>query len=197
MKDRILQFLEAEKISPAEFADKIGVQRSSMSHILNGRNYPSASFIQKMLEAYPRLNSRWLLIGAGMMNMETPEASQVSNAVGALPTSDRQAGTSQPADINPEFFAGGGTDSLVAGADYHSSPGSDDSFHPQEEDTGSSSKALNPKASPFSPGSGDALKADTVSNLESPLSALLAEEKEPEQVLFFFKDKTFRVYRPS
>jgi transcriptional regulator with XRE-family HTH domain len=65
MKDRITQFLKSEKISPAEFADKINVQRSSVSHVLNGRNYPSASFIQKMLSAYPQLNSRWLLLGEG------------------------------------------------------------------------------------------------------------------------------------
>jgi len=67
MKDRINQFLAHEGISPAEFADKIGVQRSSVSHVLNGRNYPSASFIQKMLGSYKTLNSRWLLLGEGTM----------------------------------------------------------------------------------------------------------------------------------
>jgi transcriptional regulator with XRE-family HTH domain len=67
MKDRITQFLSSEGISPAEFADKIGVQRSSVSHVLNGRNYPSASFIQKMLGSYKSLNPRWLLLGEGLM----------------------------------------------------------------------------------------------------------------------------------
>jgi transcriptional regulator with XRE-family HTH domain len=67
MKDRITQFLEKENISPAEFADKIGVQRSSVSHVLNGRNYPGASFIQKMLSSYRNLNPRWLLLGEGDM----------------------------------------------------------------------------------------------------------------------------------
>jgi len=65
MKDRITQFLKNEGISPAEFADRIGVQRSSVSHVLNGRNYPSASFIQKMLTTYKTLNPRWLLLGEG------------------------------------------------------------------------------------------------------------------------------------
>ena len=78
MKERILKFLESERISPAEFADKIGVQRSSMSHILNGRNYPSASFIQKMLQAYPYLNSRWLMIGVGAMNLEPNDLKEIS-----------------------------------------------------------------------------------------------------------------------
>jgi transcriptional regulator with XRE-family HTH domain len=67
MKDRITQFLVKENISPAEFADKIGVQRSSVSHVLNGRNYPGASFIQKMLSSYRNLNPRWLLLGEGDM----------------------------------------------------------------------------------------------------------------------------------
>jgi transcriptional regulator with XRE-family HTH domain len=67
MKDRITQFLVNENISSAEFADKIGVQRSSVSHILNERNSPSTSFIQKMLSAYKNLNPRWLLLGEGNM----------------------------------------------------------------------------------------------------------------------------------
>jgi transcriptional regulator with XRE-family HTH domain len=65
MKDRISQFLIDESITPAEFADKIGVQRSSVSHVLNGRNYPSATFIQKILKAYSNLNPRWLILGDG------------------------------------------------------------------------------------------------------------------------------------
>jgi transcriptional regulator with XRE-family HTH domain len=67
MKDRITKFLTTEHISPTEFADKIGVQRSSISHVLTGRNYPSASFIQKMLVTFPHLNARWLLLGDGDM----------------------------------------------------------------------------------------------------------------------------------
>ena len=67
MKDRILKILEAEKISAAEFADKMGVQRSNVSHILNGRNNPGFSFIQKILETFPAINSRWLIIGEGLM----------------------------------------------------------------------------------------------------------------------------------
>lgn len=67
MKDRITEFLLKENISPAEFADKIGVQRSSVSHVLNGRNYPGATFLQKMLSSYKNLNPRWLLLGEGMM----------------------------------------------------------------------------------------------------------------------------------
>ncbi|MDA3929540.1 MAG: helix-turn-helix transcriptional regulator [Prolixibacteraceae bacterium] len=65
MKDRIVKFIESEHITAAEFADKIGVQRSSVSHVLNGRNNPGYSFIQKIIEAFPTINSRWLLTGDG------------------------------------------------------------------------------------------------------------------------------------
>ncbi|MBN1769316.1 MAG: helix-turn-helix transcriptional regulator [Prolixibacteraceae bacterium] len=67
MRERIVEFIEKEGISAAEFADNIGVQRSSVSHVLNGRNNPGFSFIQKILETYPGLNSRWLMTGNGSM----------------------------------------------------------------------------------------------------------------------------------
>jgi transcriptional regulator with XRE-family HTH domain len=70
MKDRIVQFIETEKLTAAEFADKIGVQRSSVSHVLNGRNNPGFSFIQKILETFPTINSRWLLTGQGELYEE-------------------------------------------------------------------------------------------------------------------------------
>ena len=67
MKERLIQLLEKEKISSAEFADRVGVQRSNVSHILNGRNNPGFSFIQKVLETFPKVNSRWLITGEGTM----------------------------------------------------------------------------------------------------------------------------------
>lgn len=67
MKDRILKFIQKEGISPAHFADEIGVQRSSVSHILSGRNNPSFDFIQKILQRYSSINSEWLIMGNGDM----------------------------------------------------------------------------------------------------------------------------------
>lgn len=47
----------------ATFADTIGVQRSSISHVLSGRNKPSIDFIQKILEAFPKVDANWLVAG--------------------------------------------------------------------------------------------------------------------------------------
>lgn len=67
MKDRIKQFMDHKSISAGELATTLEVQRSNISHILNGRNKPGAAFIEKLLLTYPNLNARWLLTGEGNM----------------------------------------------------------------------------------------------------------------------------------
>lgn len=67
MNDRLDKLLLAEQLTPAKFADIIGVQRSSISHIISGRNKPSFDFIAKVMQKFPRLNSEWLILGKGDM----------------------------------------------------------------------------------------------------------------------------------
>lgn len=61
--ERIRKVINDSELSSAAFADKIGVQRSSISHILSGRNKPSLDFVLKVLHAFPTLHSDWLLLG--------------------------------------------------------------------------------------------------------------------------------------
>lgn len=51
--------------SASSFAEKIGVQRSSISHILSGRNKPSLDFILKILSSFPEIDLYWLFNGKG------------------------------------------------------------------------------------------------------------------------------------
>ena len=67
MKDRLLKFLNSEGLTPSLLADKLGVQRSGISHISSGRNNPSFDFIQKLLVKFPKLNAEWLILGQGSM----------------------------------------------------------------------------------------------------------------------------------
>ena len=67
MKEQIIKLMEAEGLTPAKFADAIGVQRSSISHILSERNKPSYDFILKILEKFQGINAEWLLTGKGTM----------------------------------------------------------------------------------------------------------------------------------
>jgi transcriptional regulator with XRE-family HTH domain len=63
--------------SASSFAEKIGVQRSSISHILSGRNKPSLDFILKILASYPEVELYWLLNGKGSFpNKDTSQSIQ-------------------------------------------------------------------------------------------------------------------------
>ncbi len=69
MNNRIALVLKAKNISSSILADDLGVQRSGISHILNGRNKPSLEFIQKLIKLYPDISIQWILFGEGpMMN---------------------------------------------------------------------------------------------------------------------------------
>ena len=48
-------------VTPSMFADKIGVQRSSISHLLSGRNKPSLDLVLKIVDAFPQIDLYWLL----------------------------------------------------------------------------------------------------------------------------------------
>ncbi len=65
MKDRISLLIKAKNLTAAQFADEIGVQKSSISHIISGRNNASLDFIQKILITYPEVNMEWLMFGKG------------------------------------------------------------------------------------------------------------------------------------
>lgn len=67
MNKRLQQFLAAENISQAQFADTIGVARASISHILAGRNKPGFDFIESTARHFPALNLEWLITGRGRM----------------------------------------------------------------------------------------------------------------------------------
>lgn len=55
--------MDSHKLNAGSFADRIGVQRSNVSHVLSGRNKPSFDFIEKLLLAFPRVSAEWLFTG--------------------------------------------------------------------------------------------------------------------------------------
>ncbi|SHG32940.1 helix-turn-helix domain-containing protein [Flagellimonas flava] len=63
--DRVRKIIDHYGISVSAFANALGVQRSSVSHILSGRNNPSLDFVMKLMQAYPEVNLYWLLNGLG------------------------------------------------------------------------------------------------------------------------------------
>ena len=58
-----------EGLSATQFADKIGISASSLSHILNGRNNPSLDVVTRIHSAFPKISTDWLIYGSGNMEI--------------------------------------------------------------------------------------------------------------------------------
>ena len=86
IKDRIRMIMEREKVPPKVFAKTIGVQQSTLSHILNGRNKPSLDVIMKVHQKYDYVNLEWLLYGEGEMMVSEEETSFSSSNSDYLPS---------------------------------------------------------------------------------------------------------------
>ena len=76
MKERITQIMQKEEMTAAQFAEKIGLSPSSLSHILNGRNNPSLDVVMKIHKACNYVNLSWLIYGEGEME-EQQDSSQL------------------------------------------------------------------------------------------------------------------------
>jgi len=75
------------QLSAAAFADKIEVQRSSISHLLSGRNKPSLDFVLKVLDNFKEVELYWLLNGKGRFPIsENENASSTKNNVSSSNT---------------------------------------------------------------------------------------------------------------
>ena len=61
--DRIKKIISDNGLTSSSFADKIGVPRSSISHVLSGRNNPSLNLIIKILQSFDEISANYLLSG--------------------------------------------------------------------------------------------------------------------------------------
>ena len=104
LSEKIELLIKRKQLSASQFADKLGIPRSSISHILSGRNKPSLDVVQKILRVFPEISAEDLLfedrsLGASLgMNSpkETGAASpSLFDAVSATPSES-------PKNILPE-----------------------------------------------------------------------------------------------
>ena len=75
--NRLKKILNYHQLTASLFADKIGVQRSSISHILSGRNKPSLDFILKVTNTFTDVDIYWLLNGKGEFPKEQGPTNKV------------------------------------------------------------------------------------------------------------------------
>ena len=68
---RIKLIMKYFSLNRLKFSEKIGIQVTTLNHILNGRNNASLSVILNICNAYPEINPGWLLMGRGEMFSES------------------------------------------------------------------------------------------------------------------------------
>lgn len=67
MKERIAKIIENENMSSTMFAERLGIGKAVVSHILNGRNNPSLDVVSRIMKAMPHIDTDWLVNGEGEM----------------------------------------------------------------------------------------------------------------------------------
>lgn len=80
--DRLKIIMTHYQLSASLFADKIAVQRSSISHILSGRNKPSLDFVLKITNTFKEVDIYWLLNGKGSF----PKKEEITSSNTPTPT---------------------------------------------------------------------------------------------------------------
>jgi len=85
---RLQDILNYYGISATDFSNLISVNRSTISHLLSGRNKPSLDFVMKVLEKFPEVELYWILNGKGSFPSEKIKGSPISISDEKTPKSD-------------------------------------------------------------------------------------------------------------
>jgi transcriptional regulator with XRE-family HTH domain len=100
---RLEIILDYYSLNASSFADKIGVQRSSLSHLLSGRNKPSLDFILKILDVFPEVDLYWILNGKGTFpKSELKSDTNVANPTPSPSNQILETGMEKTADLFSE-----------------------------------------------------------------------------------------------
>ena len=187
MKDRITLLIKAKNCTAAQFADEIGVQKSSISHILSGRNNASLDFVQKILLRYPEVNMDWLMFGKGPLFKDSEIDPKLT--VGEQFT-DQKGGNKPPIDLF----------SAVDNTTGNKIPQENDIKTEQEitknEKTAlTDEKELSIKEPATNPE--DWVQKNSIGHASAKSSTHQSNKKQIQKIVIFYSDNTFREYDPE
>jgi transcriptional regulator with XRE-family HTH domain len=105
---RLEIILDYYGLNASSFADKIGVQRSSMSHLLSGRNKPSLDFVLKILDVFPDVDLYWILNGKGIfpkndddiVNTKIENTAEIEKPSAPIPSNENLISTDLFSEMN-------------------------------------------------------------------------------------------------
>lgn len=101
LNDKVKLIIAERQMTPSYFADEIGVQRSSISHILSGRNKPSLEIIQKIVARFPELTYEWILEQNQENHNHLPTSSQLNKSVSHAALNKKRSQFEGPSNTEP------------------------------------------------------------------------------------------------
>ena len=197
MNRRFQTILDLENLSPAQLADRLGVQRSGISHILSGRNKPSFELLQRVVQSFPEISAEWLITGNGkpLKEQNLAAASGAASSATSGAANSRSSGTtpSTTPSISP---------STTSGSNNSSTSGTISGATPPFEGLFNSSEAATEPQIPAQTSDIEGIE-DEISNFQPLQSSIFdanpandREKRALKRVILIYNDNTFEELLP-
>ena len=201
MNRRFQTILDLENLSPAQLADRLGVQRSGISHILSGRNKPSFELLQRVVQSFPEISAEWLITGNGKplkeQNQAAASGAASSAASGATSTATSSAANSRSSGTTPSI-----SPSTTSGSNNSSTSGTISGATPPFEGLFNSSEAATEPQIPAQTSDIEGIE-DEISDFQPLQSSIFdanpandREKRALKRVILIYNDNTFEELLP-
>jgi transcriptional regulator with XRE-family HTH domain len=198
MKERLVLLLKAEGLTNSQFASKLDIQRSNITHIIEGRSKPGFVFMEKLAAEFPNVNIRWFITGQGEMYVTNDKEMKIAT----VPV--------QNSNVSPTLFSDTDTNQNINNQPVQIPEQTKDSNTPTSPKAKKTAQKPAPKQKPelkLEPVSENvpqnvgqsSIPSNTSSSMQSNIhepDPIKNKEQEIECVLIFHSDKTFKYYRP-
>ena len=205
MNRRFQTILDLENLSPAQLADRLGVQRSGISHILSGRNKPSFELLQRVVQSFPEISAEWLITGNGKplkeQNQAAASGAASSAASGATSGAALGAANSRSSGTTPSTTPSIST-STTSGSNNSSTSGTISGATPPFEGLFNSSEAATEPQIPAQTSDIEGIE-DEISDFQPLQSSIFdanpandREKRALKRVILIYNDNTFEELLP-
>ena len=201
MNRRFQTILDLENLSPAQLADRLGVQRSGISHILSGRNKPSFELLQRVVQSFPEISAEWLITGNGKPLKEQNQAAASGAASWAASGAASSAANSRSSGTTPSTTPSI-SPSTTSGSNNSSTSGTISGATPPFEGLFNSSESATEPQIPAQTSDIEGIE-DEISDFQPLQSSIFdanpandREKRALKRVILIYNDNTFEELLP-
>lgn len=201
MNRRFQTILDLENLSPAQLADRLGVQRSGISHILSGRNKPSFELLQRVVQSFPEISAEWLITGNGKPLKEQNLAAASGATSGAASSAASGAANSRSSGTTPSTTPSI-SPSTTSGSNNSSTSGTISGATPPFEGLFNSSESATEPQIPAQTSDIEGIE-DEISDFQPLQSSIFdanpandREKRALKRVILIYNDNTFEELLP-